>query len=146
MSWLSKTVNKARNFTNKAAVNLGMNETQQKYFRYGVSTMGGGMGIQYEYSRNKGMNSDEAVKNSTTGGAQYSEARGMQKARGAAEDAAAQAAEMSRQQAAQEIADRNAQGVLIRRRRNRADPTKGGTLLTGALGLAGNTGTRLGVV
>lgn len=59
----------------------------------------------------------------------------------------AQQAEISRQAAAQEAADRNAQGVLIRRRRNRADPTKGGTLLTGALGLSGSgAGTKLGVV
>jgi hypothetical protein len=67
----------------------------------------------------------------------------------AEKEAVAQQAEYARIQAAQEAADRNAQGVLIRRRRNRADPTKGGTLLTGALGLTGGgsrTGTQLGVV
>lgn len=165
MSWLSKKVDKARRSVDKVGKEFdridsgkGMPNfgtymqkltgiSSREAFRYGVASMGGGMGLQYEYSRNKGMNSDQATKNATTGGYSYGDARAGQKADQAEVKQEEKDAEFARAQSAQEAADRNAQGVLIRRRRSRADPSKGGTLLTGSLGLAGsNAGTKLGVV
>ena len=140
MSWLSKTLDKTRNSTDSLGKKLGLNESQRKYFREGVATLGGGMALQYEYSRNKGMNSDEATKNSVTGGAQYQDTRTMQKMREAQENLAEQDQLLAVQQAADSRKQR-LQGQVTVRRRARAEQrsTKGGTLLTGSIGLPGST-------
>ena len=142
MSWLSKMVNKARSSTDSLGEKVGLNATQRKYLRYGAASMGGGMGIQYEYSRNKGMNSDEATKNAVSGGAQYSEARGMQKAR-VAEDAQQQAeATLQRRQAAEEARARGQIAARVRRGGTGGQP-RAGTMATspGGLGTTGNFGS-----
>jgi hypothetical protein len=139
MSWLSDTVNKARDFTDKAGKNLGMSGTQRKYFRYGVSSMGGGMGLQYEYSRNKGMNSDEATKNATTGGMQYEQTREMQKARAAEEQQKEAAAAMERARIAEDARARGQIAARIRRT-GRDGTTRPGSIATSSTGL-GSTGT-----
>ena len=148
MSWLSKTLDRTRNEVDR----IGDKSTEalpkswrgggRKAFRYGVASMGGGMALQYEYSRNKGMNSDEATKNATTGGAQYSEARGMQKAR-VAEDAQEQAAAvLERRRIAEEARARGQIAARVRRAGANNQP-RAGTLATspGGLGTTGNFGT-----
>lgn len=150
MSWASKMVDKARRTTDSLGDDLGLSESQKKYFRIGVSTMGGGIGMQYEYSRNKGMNSDEAFKNASTGGAQYSTSRGMQQARVAGDAADEAAVATTRRELAEARRARNAMAVRARRAgRSDRPTTHGGTLVTGALGLPGTStperGTRLGL-
>lgn len=139
MSWLSKKVNRARKFTDTAGKNLGMSEDDRKWFRVGVSSMGGGMGLQYEYSRNKGMNSDEATKNAVSGGAQYSETRGMQRARVAEDAAQEQDKKLALRQAAEQTRARGMIAARVRRAgRSDRPSTKGGTIATGALGVPGS--------
>ena len=139
MSWLSKTLNKTRNSVDSLGEKVGLNASQRKYLRYGAASMGGGMGIQYEYSRNKGMNSDEATKNATTGGAQYSEARGMQKARVAEDAKQAADAAFERKRIAEDARARGQVAVRIRRGMRDNPSTKGGTIATSPTGL-GSTG------
>lgn len=139
MSWLSDTVDKARGSVDSIGKKVGLSGTARKYLRYGAASMGGGMGLQYEYSRNKGMNSDEATKNSLTGGAQYSEARGMQKARSAEEDKREADAAFERKRIAEEARARGQVAVRVRRGMRDKSATKGGTIATGPGGL-GSTG------
>jgi len=124
-------------------------ETYRRNMRRGLmaASLNTSAGI-YDKSKSEGYTDKEAATNASMFGLGHSQVSAGAKARQAGEAQEVQAQEMSRQQAAQELADRNAQGLLIRRRRNRADPTKGGTLLTGSLGLPGRsaTGTQLGIV
>lgn len=139
MSWPSKTLDKTRNSVDSLGKKVGLNSTQRRYFRYGVATMGGGMAWQYEYSRNKGMNSDEATKNATTGGMQYSEVRQMQTGRLAEEAAQVEeqkflaAAEREREKARSQIAVRVRRGSI-----NRGGNRLGQTMAAG-LGTTGAT-------
>lgn len=147
MSWFSEVVDRARNSVDK----IGAGATKalpaswrgggRTAFRYGAASMGGGMGLQYEYSRNKGMSSSEATPSALTGGLTYSQARGDQAQRMGAENTQIKEALLSKQQAAEE---RKAQGqVAVRARRAaRSDgpSTKGGTLLTARSPTLGSSG------
>lgn len=147
MSWLSKTVDKVRTSVDKIgdksteALPKSWRSGGRKAFRYGAASMGGGMALQYEYSRNKGMNSDEATKNSVSGGMQYSEARTAQKTR-VAEDKADAVAEQQRIQESQ--ARDKARGQIAARVRRAVaggrPSNKNGTVLSGGLGTTGSGG------
>jgi hypothetical protein len=148
MSWLSNVVNSVRNSVDK----VGIGATQalptkwraggRTAFRYGIASMGGGMGFQYEYSRNKGMNSSEATTNSLTGGYMYSQARTAQITRVAGEEQAARDQALTlKQQSDEEFARGQTDVTSRRRRRAKQASTKGGTLLTGAQGLVDTSTT-----
>lgn len=144
MSWLSDTIDKAR----KEVDRIGDKSTEvlpkswrgggRKAFRYGAASMGGGMGLQYEYSRDKGMNSDEATKNALAGGAQYEQVRGAQKQRIAEDAAKEQEAAFERRRLAEEARARGQIAVRIRRGL-RDSSSRAGTTATPAGGL-GTTG------
>lgn len=138
MSWLGKIVNKARENTDTLGARIGLSNTQRKYFRVGVASMGGGMGLQYEYGRNKGQNSNEATKDSLTGGFMHQSVqaeRGMRLQGEAADEAdAALQAQLRRDQtfAAGQFA-----ATSLRRLRARRASNKNGTLFTGVGGVPG---------
>jgi hypothetical protein len=139
MSWLSETVDNVRKTTDTLGKKIGLSDKSRKHFRYGVASMGGGMSWQYEYSRNKGMNSDEATKNSVTGGMQYKESRQMQQGRLAEEAAQIEADALAYQQKQAVEKARNQIAVRVRRGARADRPgNKSGTLLTGGLGTTGN--------
>jgi hypothetical protein len=138
MSWLSKTVDRLRNHTDQTADSAGMDAKAKKRFRVFVASHGGGMGMQYEYSRMKGMNSDEATKNSVTGGAQYSQTRDMQRQRLAEESQREATAELERKRIAEDTRARGQIAARIRRSARATRSDKGGTLLTGGLGTTGS--------
>jgi hypothetical protein len=105
---------------------------------WGAASMGGGMGLQYEYSRGKGMNSDEAVNNSVTGGMTYSQNRTAQGVRVQADEQAGIAAKLAQDQALAARKFRLQKMVTTRIRSASESPgTKNGTIVTGALGLPG---------
>lgn len=148
MSWLGHVVNSIRNEVDR--VGAGATQALPKQwrsggrtaFRYGVASMGGGMGLQYEYSRNKGMNSQEALTNSLTGGYMYSQARTSQITRHAGDEAAiADAALVKQRQSDEQFARGQLEVTSRRRRRAKQATTKGGTLLTGAMGIVDTSTT-----
>jgi hypothetical protein len=128
MDWVSKTVNKARNQVDRAT--------------NAVSSVTVPI---YQNLRDKGMNKREALTTVLSGGMLYGAARASQAARAAEEDAQAQNARNAVIQAANDRAARMSQQVRMRRRGMGNLPSnKGGTLLTGALGLLGNSSSTLG--
>lgn len=143
MSWVSDQVDTVRGVVNgigtgaTAALPSQWRSGGVTAFRYGVASMGGGMGLQYEYSRNKGMNSNEATKNALTGGYQYQEVRGEQAQRQALESAQIYLAQQTRAQNDQTALDTNAAAFRAARRRQVAASlsASGNTNLTGPSGL-----------
>ncbi len=144
MSWLSSTLDKTRKTIDRTAVVTGKalpkswRPLYRKVFNQTAATVGGGGTMQYEYSRNKGMSSDEATKNSLTGGLQYSEARGMQKARVAEDASDAANADLERKRVAEEARARGQIAARVRRGMRDRPSTKSGTILTGGLGTTGS--------
>lgn len=148
MSWLSDIIDRARG----TVEGIGSGATQalpeswrsggRTAFRYGVASMGGGMGLQYEYSRNKGMNSDEATKNALTGGYQYQEVRGEQKQRQALENAKILLAQQTQAEQNQAVVDERVAAFRAARRKQLAAATAAAntTTLTSPSGLGDSSG------
>lgn len=138
MSWLSKKVDQARNATDDLGAKMGLSPGARKYFRIGVASMGGGMGLQYEYSRNKGMNSNEATKNAIGGGITYQQSRAEQKERIAADEAEVTAQAVERTRIAEEARAKGQIAVRVRRGMRDRGTTRSGTMATGPGGLGSN--------
>lgn len=95
----------------------------------------------YSYSKDKGMSSDEAAQNGATFGANYSTVRMGQIERIKQEEQDARDLILTKQQAADAQKARGQAEVRVRRRGSIDSPgNKGGTLLTGALGVPGSAG------
>jgi hypothetical protein len=148
MSWLSSTVDKVRGSVDgigdrfTQALPSGMRAGSRTAFRYGVASMGGAMGIQYEYSRNKGMNSSEATRNAVTGGYNYAPIRAEQAQRQAMENADALLASQNRSAAEKEILDQRSAAFRAARRKQlaAANAASSATTLTGPSGLGDSSG------
>lgn len=148
MGVISDALDKTRNFVN----GVGDKATQalpeswrgggRTAFRYGVASMGGGMGIQYEYSRNKGMNSSEATRNALGGGYEYQGVRGEQKQRQALESAKIQLASQQQAEQNQAVVDERAAAYRAARRKQlaAANASATSTTLTGPSGLGDSSG------
>lgn len=139
MSWLSNTFDK---ITDKVAQDSALSKVigRNRVKEIASTSIAGPMGYQYNYSRNKGMNGSEAQTNALTGGLSYQQARGEQNIRQTQDGLKEQDDLLAIQQAADSRKQR-LQGQVTVRRRARAEQrsTKGGTLLTGAIGLPGST-------
>lgn len=148
MSWLGDVVDRARGATTAAgggAVKVlpsGWRGGGQTAFRYGVASMGGGMGLQYEYSRNKGMNSSEALKNAGTGGYQYQAVRSEQIQRQGLENAQIMLASQQKAQLDQTAVDEQSAAFRAARRKQliAANAASSATSLTGPSGLGDASG------
>jgi hypothetical protein len=148
MSWLGDVVDRARGATEKAGVGASQVLPKQwrgggqTAFRYGVASMGGGMGLQYEYSRNKGMNSSEALNNAGTGGYNYQAVRGEQQQRQALESAQILLANQQKAANDQSLVDQNAAAYRAARRKQlaAANASSNATTLTGPSGLGDSSG------
>lgn len=161
MSWLSSVAGDlydsvTNDIDSQSHKLIGDKKTADRVSRFGrrsVAMSGGRITSQYDYSRRKGMDEDEAAKNTYFGGATYQQARGEQKERVAEEDAQValnreneRIATIERQEARKHYLE---QGIRSRRAKRADGPSnKGGTLLTGTLGIpssgSATAGTLLG--
>lgn len=109
----------------------------KKFGRKSVAATGGGIGLNYQYARDKGMDDSEAQKTAWSGGYLYKDARGEQIARIAEGEQAQRDAEFSRRESLALRKERGQIAARVRRRRptdrsNAAAQAPGATL--GAVG------------